>query len=68
MKGKNAIAAALGIGGVAKAEAGGAIMLAAYDDDFNLVAVRASLVGENGIEPGKSYILSVDGAFKEWSV
>ena len=62
--GKNSIAAALGINGTAKAAAGGAIVLAAYDDDFNLVAVRASLVGQNGVEPGIAYRLTAAGEFE----
>jgi hypothetical protein len=63
VKGKNAIAAALGIDGAAVAEDGGAIMLAAYDpdDNYRLVAVFASKVGESGIEPGKAYHLGLDG-------
>jgi hypothetical protein len=63
VKGKNAIAAALGIDGAAVAEEGGAIMLAAYDldDQWKLVAVFASKVGENGIAAGKAYRLGLDG-------
>ncbi len=68
VKGKNAIAAALGIFGVAKAEEGGAIALAAYDADFNLVAVRASLVGQNGVEGGKTYRLTPAGEFEPVAV
>jgi hypothetical protein len=59
--GKNSVAATCGRGSKAKAEMGGAIMLAAYDSDGNLVAVFASLVGQNGIEPGKTYRLGEDG-------
>jgi hypothetical protein len=63
VKGKNAIAAALGIDGFAMAEEGGAIMLAAYDpnNEWKLVAVFASKVGENGIEAGKRYRLDLNG-------
>ena len=61
VKGKNAIAASLGIQATARAEIGGAIMLSAFDDNGNLVAVFASKVGENGIEPGISYRLNVNG-------
>jgi hypothetical protein len=63
VKGKNAIAASLGINGVAVAEEGGAIMLAVYDpdDQWKLVAVFASKVGENGIAAGKAYRLGLDG-------
>ena len=59
--GKHAIAAAFGVGGTARAEIGGAIMLAAHDEQYNLVAVFASKVGENGIEAGKTYRLNADG-------
>ena len=61
VKGKNAIAAALAKNGSACAEDGGAIMLAAYDDNWNLLAVFSSKVGENGIEAGKTYTLGADG-------
>ena len=69
-KGANSIAAALGHDSTATAVAGSAIMLAAYDADEyppKLVAVRASMVGENGIEPGKAYRLTVAGEFDEVS-
>jgi hypothetical protein len=65
VKGQNAIAASLGASGTAKAEANGAIMLAAYDDDGKLVAVFSSLVGSNGVEAGKVYRLSVDGSIEQ---
>ena len=65
VKGRNSIAAALGIRNTASAEEGGAIALAAYDDNYNLVAVRSSMVGQNGIEAGKTYRLSVSGEFEE---
>lgn len=65
VKGKNAIAAALGVNSTAQAEEVCAIMLASYDDDINLVAVRSSLVGKNGIEAGKKYRLTAYGEFKE---
>jgi GH18 family chitinase len=42
--------------------------LAAYDTDvypYKLVAVRASLVGQNGVEAGKSYRLTIAGEFEE---
>ena len=62
VKGQNAIACALGFEGTAKAEAGGAIMLAYYENcGETLVHVFASKVGENGIEPGKTYRLGPDG-------
>ncbi|MGE0231747.1 MAG: hypothetical protein AB7S46_08205, partial [Flavobacteriaceae bacterium] len=63
--GRNAIAHAAGVRSTASAHEGGAISLAAYDDNHNLVAVRSSLVGQNGIEAGKTYRLTVEGEFEE---
>lgn len=63
--GRNAIAVALSYGSTARAAEGGAIMLAAYDEAGNLIAVRASLVGRNGVEPGKTYRLTAAGEFEE---
>jgi hypothetical protein len=65
VKGRDAIAASLGKYGTAQAEVGGAIVLAAYDADGHLVAIRASKVGENDIEPGKTYRLTLEGEFEE---
>ena len=65
VKGKNSIASAPGIRSTASAGEGGAIMLAAYDEDWNLVAVRSSMVGQNGIEAGKKYRLLTNGEFEE---
>jgi hypothetical protein len=47
--------------------AGSAISLAAYDESFwpaKLVAVRSSMVGENGVEAGKKYRLTKAGEFE----
>ncbi|ESX78501.1 hypothetical protein X757_09210 [Mesorhizobium sp. LSHC414A00] len=66
--GNGAIAAALGAKSTAAAVAGGGIVLAAYDESvwpYKLVALRASLVGQNGIEAGKSYRLTIDGEFEQ---
>jgi hypothetical protein len=65
--GNGALSAALGARSTAKAEEGGGIVLAAYDENVypaKLVAVRASLVGQDGIEAGKSYRLTTDGEFQ----
>jgi hypothetical protein len=61
VRGKNSVASSTGINGTASAGKGGAITLAAYDDEYNLVAVFASRVGENGIEAGITYRLGLDG-------
>ena len=55
-EGQSAIAVAVGIDGRARARSG-AIMLAEYDDDCNLVAVAAAMVGQNGIEADVWYKL-----------
>ena len=36
-------------------------MLAAYDDNWNLVAVFAAMVGTKGIKAGKTYALGANG-------
>ncbi len=64
-KGRNAIAHSAGINGTATAHEGGGISLGAYDDAGNLVAVRAAMVGQDGIEAGKTYRLSIAGDFIE---
>ena len=59
--GKFGISASLGWNGTAHAGADGAIVLAFWNDNFELVHVFASRVGENGIEAGKTYRLNADG-------
>ncbi|RWO08198.1 hypothetical protein [Mesorhizobium sp.] len=64
--GNGALAVSLGVGGTAKSNTG--IVLAAYDESVwppRLIAVRSSLVGENGIEAGKAYRLTQAGEFEE---
>ncbi|RWO20705.1 hypothetical protein [Mesorhizobium sp.] len=64
--GSGALAVSLGVGGTAKSSTG--IVLAAYDESVwppRLIAVRSSLVGENGIEAGKAYRLTQAGEFEE---
>ena len=50
-----------------KAMAGekGAIVLAHFNDDGELVHIRASKVGENGVAAGKWYLLGAEGQFVE---
>ena len=63
--GKNAVAMNIGIHGKAKASEGGGIVLCAHDDDYNILHIRASKVGENGIKPDTYYRLDCDGNFVE---
>ena len=63
--GKHAVAAALGIEAKAKASEGGAIVLVHRNDDGELLHIRASKVGENGIKPDVWYSLNESGEFVE---
>jgi hypothetical protein len=55
----------LGREGKAKAELGGAIVLVNRDQTGNIVHIRASKVGENGIKAGVWYQLDAGGEFVE---
>ena len=63
--GKHAVAAALGIEAKAKASEGGAIVLVHRTDSGDLLQIRASKVGENGIKPNVWYSLDASGVFVE---
>ena len=63
--GEHAVAAALGIEAKAKASAGGAIVLVHRNNRGDLLQIRASKVGENGIKPDVFYTLSAAGEFVE---
>ncbi|MBG4071443.1 hypothetical protein I4944_29865 [Pseudomonas aeruginosa] len=66
VSGKESVAASLGIEGRARASAGSAIVLCHRDDEGRLIHIRASKVGENGVEPDTWYQLSADGEFVEF--
>ena len=63
--GSQSVAASLGIEGKARAADGCAIVLCYRDEDGELIHIRASKVGENGIKPDTWYQLSEDGEFVE---
>ena len=63
--GKSAVALASGYESKAKACEGSAIVCVYRDDNFNLIHIRASKVGENGIKPDTWYTLNEDGEFVE---
>ena len=63
--GEHAVAAAFGIEAKAKASAGGAIVLVHRNNRGDLLQIRASKVGENGIKPDVFYTLSAAGEFVE---
>ncbi|RIZ07132.1 hypothetical protein AXW96_17295 [Pseudomonas aeruginosa] len=66
VSGKESVAASLGIEGRARASTGSAIVLCHRDDEGRLIHIRASKVGENGVEPDTWYQLSADGEFVEF--
>ncbi|MIU76846.1 hypothetical protein AXH43_24475 [Salmonella enterica] len=63
VSGSQSVAASLGIEGKAMASEGGAIVLCYRDEDGELIHIRASKVGENGIMPNTWYQLDKDGEF-----
>ncbi|EEF9769637.1 hypothetical protein GWE37_04845 [Salmonella enterica] len=63
VSGSQSVAASLGIEGKARASEGGAIVLCYRDEDGELIHIRASKVGENGITPDTWYQLDEDGEF-----
>ncbi|ENI7699594.1 hypothetical protein ABZU65_005110 [Salmonella enterica] len=63
--GSQSVAASLGIEGKARASEGGAIVLCYRDKNGELIHIRASKVGENGIMPNTWYQLNEDGEFVE---
>ena len=63
--GAHSVAAAIGYESKAKAGESGAIVCVYRDYDNELVHIRASKVGENGIEAGKWYTLDENGEFIE---
>ncbi|EBL1960032.1 hypothetical protein D2B98_22420 [Salmonella enterica] len=65
VSGSQSVAASLGIEGKARASESGAIVLCYRDEDGELIHIRASKVGENGIMPDTWYQLDEDGEFVE---
>ena len=63
VKGENAVAFAPGYFGKAKASEGSWIVLAAYDDDGNIVAVKSAQAGK-GIDADVWYRLTPSGEFE----
>ncbi|EAM8669936.1 hypothetical protein BIX20_21215 [Salmonella enterica] len=65
VSGSQSVVAAFGIEGKARASEGAAIVLCYRDEDGELIHIRASKVGENGIMPDTWYQLDEDGEFVE---
>ncbi|QLZ60964.1 hypothetical protein HV079_18225 [Citrobacter freundii] len=67
VSGSQSVAAAFGIEGKARASECGAIVLCYRDEDGELIHIRASKVGDNGIKAGVWYQINEDGEFVEAS-
>ncbi|MBN3043471.1 hypothetical protein H4F47_11160, partial [Pectobacterium brasiliense] len=65
VSGSHSVAAALGEQSKAKASEGSAIVCVYRNDDGELIHIRASKVGDNGIKPDVFYTLNEDGEFVE---
>ncbi|WP_109078437.1 DUF7666 domain-containing protein [Aggregatibacter kilianii] len=65
VSGKNSVAVSLGRNSKAKAGKSGAIVCVYRNDAGDLLHIRASIVGENGIKPDTWYTLGVGGEFLE---
>ena len=63
--GAHSVAMACGYAGRAMAGESGAIVLVYRDEDCNLIHIRASKVGDNGIKAGVWYMLDADSNFVE---
>ncbi|KTJ39836.1 hypothetical protein ASU85_18410 [Klebsiella aerogenes] len=65
VSGSHSVAAAFGIEGKARASESGAIVLCYRNDEGELLHIRASKVGENGVNPDTWYVLNESGEFEE---
>ena len=65
VSGEHSIAASFGEKSKARAGVNGAIVCVYRNDDGELIHIRASKVGENGIKPDTWYTLNKDGEFVE---
>ncbi|WP_145585583.1 hypothetical protein [Yersinia rochesterensis] len=65
VSGSQSVAASFGEGGKAKASESGAIVLCYRNYDGEIIHIRASKVGENGIKPDVWYSLNEIGEFEE---
>ncbi|HIE8333301.1 TPA: DUF7666 domain-containing protein, partial [Salmonella enterica] len=65
VSGSQSVAASLGIEGKARASEDGAIVLCYRNKNGELIHIRASKVGENGIMSNTWYQLNEDGEFVE---
>ncbi|MEN3260103.1 hypothetical protein AAH678_15345 [Sodalis endosymbiont of Spalangia cameroni] len=65
VSGFGSIAASLGVGGKAKAIVTSAIVLCYRSSEGDIIHIRASKVGDNGVKPDTWYVLNASGEFEE---
>ncbi|CVH63907.1 Uncharacterised protein [Serratia marcescens] len=65
VSGSHSVAAAFGIKGKARASENSALVLCYRNDEGELIHIRASKVGENGIKPNTWYTMNENGEFVE---
>ncbi|MGL9725056.1 DUF7666 domain-containing protein [Sodalis sp. (in: enterobacteria)] len=65
VNGIGSVAASLGAQCKAKAAEGSAIVLCYRNDEGDIIHIRASKVGDNGVKPDTWYVLNANGAFEE---
>ena len=65
VSGSHSVAAAFGIESKARASVNSAIVVCYRNEEGELIHIRASKVGENGIKPDTWYTLNEDGQFEE---
>ncbi|HHT0105342.1 TPA: DUF7666 domain-containing protein [Raoultella planticola] len=66
VSGSHSVAAAFGIESKARASLSSAIVLCYRNDEGELIHIRASKVGDNGVKPDTWYTLNADGQFVEF--
>ncbi|OIV47588.1 hypothetical protein BK025_02935 [Sodalis sp. TME1] len=65
VSGIGSVAASLGAQGKAKAAEGSAIVLCYRNGEGDIIHIRASKVGDNGVKPDTWYVLNANGEFEE---
>ncbi|AHF74190.1 c-type lectin precursor family member (2D393) / c-type lectin precursor family member (2D393) [Candidatus Sodalis pierantonius str. SOPE] len=65
VSGFGSVAASLGAQGKAKASEGSAIVLCCRNSEGDIIQIRASKVGDNGVKSDTWYVLNANGAFEE---
>ncbi|WP_335334072.1 hypothetical protein [Candidatus Sodalis pierantonius] len=65
VSGFGSVAASIGAQSKAKASEGSAIVLCYRNSEGDIIHIRASKVGDNGVKPDTWYVLNANSEFKE---